>query len=183
MEVDADPKVKTFKRRVQKKLLKSGQPVFPSQPLTISSPPTNPTPPPPATTDPTPPLIVEQPPPPPSQPEAQPPSTSQPVAQPPSPSTTSLSLYPLKFFDLFDNLLKELQIKYNMMKQFNEARFRMGLPDLCRHTIHWLRNGLLGGTVSVDTQSSCVDTTGHFFLHYLLDAWAVSTPLKLCRHN
>ncbi|MQL91257.1 hypothetical protein Taro_023865 [Colocasia esculenta] len=79
---------------------------------------------------------------------------------------------------------------------------------LCRHTMHWLQNGLLGGAVSVDTQSSCVDTTGHwlhnkllggivtvdtqsscvdttghYFLHCLLDAWDVLTPLNMCRHS
>ncbi|MQM03821.1 hypothetical protein Taro_036608 [Colocasia esculenta] len=91
MEVEADPKVQTFKRRVRRKLHKASQPVFSSQPLTISPPPTDP---PTTTTNPTP-SIVDQPPPP-SQPipsvSSNPiPSTSQPEAQ--NPSSKSLQSF------------------------------------------------------------------------------------------
>ncbi|MQL68288.1 hypothetical protein Taro_000572 [Colocasia esculenta] len=121
MEEVADPKVKTFKRRVRRKLLRSRNPVFLSQPLTISSSPTDPTPPP--ATDPTPPPIVEQPPPPPSKPipstsSNPPPSTSQPDAQ--LPTSTS-------YETLWKSISHKWKQRYLVYYQAKEAAHSQGL--------------------------------------------------------
>ncbi|MQM20674.1 hypothetical protein Taro_053698 [Colocasia esculenta] len=123
-----DPQVKTFKRRVMRELMKSGQLVFPSPPLTIPSPPIDQTPlpasdptPPPVTEDTTtPPPATEQPSPPPPQPipsisTSPPPSTSQPKID--LPVNTSISSFAPKYH-------------FKTLVTFNEERFKLGLPDV-----------------------------------------------------
>ncbi|MQM14485.1 hypothetical protein Taro_047415 [Colocasia esculenta] len=128
---ETDPHVQTFKRRVRRKLMKSGQLVFPSQSSSIPSPSTAQDP--PLACDPIPPLVAELPPPPPTQPT---PSisttTSISTPQPPidPPINAPISSFPLKYHFKTFEVVTYLQTDFTTMRTFNEERFKLGLLDL-----------------------------------------------------